>query len=129
MKKIVSYIFLPLFFLILSLVAHSQVSPKIVDAIITWNNTDSLTNADLAIYVTDTVSVTGIEIQIDSILDGNGIYNQQFDLSALPAGSKVDEGTIILDLGELLPAADYYSWIKLILGGEIAEELKIHTVK
>lgn len=127
MKRNIFLVFLLLIFIGYSHDSDAQGSPKIVDAIITWNNDGSNSNADLAVYLTDTISVIGIEVQIDSIVDGNGLYNQQFYITSLPGNSRVDETTLILDLGELEIAPNYYTWIKLQLSGSESEEIKIHA--
>ena len=96
---------------------------KLMDCMIESNGA----NSDLSVFLTDTVSFSGIEVKIGTAFDGSDLYNEQFDKALLPGNATLDSNTLFLPLGALNNSNAKYVWVKVMLLGGGFNEIKITT--
>lgn len=81
----------------------------------------------LKLYLTDSQYIQTISIKIGTVSDSTDLYNQQFNINSLPAGSSISGNTVSIDIGNFSNHPDYFVSAKIILTNNEESEIQIHS--
>lgn len=113
-------------------VANAQsVSSKIMDANITWTQTGSQYTGQLNVYLTDTLGIAGLKINLGTAADSNDLYTAQYTIAN--GGTFYGVGTIDVNnvlhvpIGSYAYHEDYYAKLKVLLDTGLSNDIAIHS--
>lgn len=85
----------------------------------------NISNSDLYVFLTDTLSFSGVNIKIGSEFDDGDLFNQEYVKASLPENATLDNYTLFIPMGALNYSGDKYVWVKVMLTGGGYQEIKI----
>ncbi|MEI7802954.1 MAG: hypothetical protein WCI97_09940 [Bacteroidota bacterium] len=126
MKKFCLILFSAVFALI-SNQSIAQSTTEIMDAKINWSSSGASNHGILKVYLTDSQDLQTVTVKIGSVSDSSDLYNQQYNINSLPAGSSLNNNVVTIDLGSFSSHPDYFIATKISLSGNEEREIQIHS--
>ena len=113
-------------------VAQAQtVSSKIMDANVSWTPSGSQYAGQLNVYLTDTIGIAGLHIDLGTAADSSDLYTVQYTISGsgtfFSVGNIDANNVLHVPIGTYAYHEDYYAKLSVSLDNNQSNDIAIHS--